>query len=711
MDLALAIAALLLAALATTARRSRRTMQLALVGATAVAIPLAMAKQRQVADASSDVGAELRPQDTSAEAKGGFVSSKACASCHPSAYETWRKTHHAKMTQLPTRANIQAPWKNGTTLEHEGRSYQLLRKGDGFWVEMPHYGGNGEQPFERHRRPVVMVTGSHHQQLFWIPVPWADRPNSPEGRSAYMEYCSSCHGANGYGNTARALREEELYRDEIQEAIDDDVHAKVTARPAGRARRFVVDYVEQLQLRDRLQQFPFSWLIGDQRWVHEDDTFLDRPSEANEFERFEEGWSDSCDQCHSLGPRFVAHAEGGLGEASVAELGISCENCHGPGAAHVAFHKNPISRYRARLSKQPVGNIVLPTRLDKQRESGLCGNCHADTLVKEKPKHERPFRPGDRLEDFVHVLQWHDPPYPPWLKKALSEDKAVLSSAFWNDGTMRIAGRDYNALLESPCHTQGDMRCSSCHQMHGSHNDDQLKPGARSAKPCVQCHESIAANISAHSHHPADSSGSNCLNCHMPYTTYGLLKAIRSHRVDSPTAKMSAEKGRPNACNLCHLDKSLASVADTLSSWYGQPRLPDKDREALPASVAWLIRGDGVQRAIAAWHFGWQPAQQASGRWWLAPFLARVLDDQYAAVRYLAGHSLQRLPGFADFRYDYVGSGRDRARARRQATARWKRQAAKRDFLAAGIRAGNIDAAHLNALASERDDTPVHVNE
>ena len=31
------------------------------------------------------------------------------------------------------------------------------------------------------------------------------------------------------------------------------------------------------------------------------------------------------------------------------------------------------------------------------------------------------------------------------------------------------------------------------------------------------------------------------------------------------------------------------------------------------ASVEWLLKGDAAQRIVAAWHYGWQPAREASG--------------------------------------------------------------------------------------------------
>ena len=52
----------------------------------------------------------------------------------------------------------------------------------------------------------------------------------------------------------------------------------------------------------------------------------------------------------------------------------------------------------------------------------------------------------------------------------------------------------------------------------------------------------------------------------MPYTTYGLLKTIRSHTdQQSVGRRRRVETGRPNACNLCHLDKTLAWTVATRS--------------------------------------------------------------------------------------------------------------------------------------------------
>jgi len=146
------------------------------------------------------------------------------------------------------------------------------------------------------------------------------------------------------------------------------------------------------------------------------------------------------------------------------------------------------------------------------------------------------------------------------------------------------------------------------------------------------------------------------------------MKAMRSHTIDSPNAATTVATGRPNACNLCHLDKSLAWTAEHLEQWYSiaSPELSKQEKE-VASSIRWILKGDAGQRAIAGWHFGWGPAQQASGTRWMAPFLAELLTDSYDVVRFIGYHALKELPEFSDFDYDFVGSEQSQQLGRNKA--------------------------------------------
>ena len=202
----------------------------------------------------------------------------------------------------------------------------------------------------------------------------------------------------------------------------------------------------------------------------------------------------------------------------------------------------------------------------------------------------------------------------------------------------------------------------------------------------------------------------------MPHTTGGLLKATRSHQINSPTVAASLETGRPNACNQCHLDKTLLWTQEHLRSWYGTAPVDlTEDQREVSATVAWLLQGDAGQRALAAWSMGWRPARQVSGEDWLAPYLAILLDDPYAAVRYMAQRSLRSSPGFSELNYDFLGAGEQRAGVRRQIVTAWQAERAARPgrtgrdiLIDAG---GRLDVAALERLLKRRDDRPVFLQE
>lgn len=142
----------------------------------------------------------------------------------------------------------------------------------------------------------------------------------------------------------------------------------------------------------------------------------------------------------------------------------------------------------------------------------------------------------------------------------------------------------------------------------------------------------------------------------MPHTTYGLLGAVRTHRVTVQDVRETVATGRPNACNLCHLDQPLEWTASKLSAWYGQSKWQDLDREnaSVAVGVVGILRGDAAQRALVAWAMGRPEAHAAAGSAWMAPYLSIYLDDPYSAVRYIAAEALAGIPNFGPLDFDYI---------------------------------------------------------
>jgi hypothetical protein len=439
-------------------------------------------------------------------------------------------------------------------------------------------------------------------------------------------------------------------------------------------------------------------------------------------------WSQSCSMCHATHVR--PRVDTGANDTHVSELGIACEACHGPGAAHAAANGNPFRRY-ARHAEGRDDTIVNPDRLSPVRSSQVCGQCHSVSIVRRE-HFERwredglPYRPGQDLQATSLVIgpEHRDAPE---LRRELRENPHLFASSFWSDGQVRLSGREFSGLRLSPCYTHGDaarqIDCSSCHAMHrgpgadaAAWRDDQLWPGMRGNAACTQCHDGLRATeaLVAHTHHAPGSSGSNCYNCHMSHTSFGLMKAMRSHTITSPSVQNELATGRPNACNQCHLDRTLQWTNEQLQAkWKAAPAVLDQEQREVAASVRWLLAGDAGQRVLAAWSFGWSEAQQASGTDWLAPYLARLLDDPYYVVRFNAARSLKSLPGGADGLegYDFLADAAAARRTGEAVHARWTAayQGAPRAAVLLGEQGLVTDA--FRRLHARRDDRRVYLAE
>jgi predicted CXXCH cytochrome family protein len=434
---------------------------------------------------------------------------------------------------------------------------------------------------------------------------------------------------------------------------------------------------------------PFTYLFDDHRWVPRGDVFLHPPDVRHQ----EQVWNVSCITCHTTAGQPGALVGGKQLVTKVAEMGIACEACHGPGERHVAANQNPIRRYWQHASGGGDPTIVNPARLPPARGSEVCGQCHALTDLSEEIQlgNGKTYVPGDELGKSQPLLR---PLHPtPELERYIAQDPDYLRGYFWADGTIRVSSRDFSGMVESKCNTGGTLWCGSCHSLHESDPNMLLAKDRESDAACTQCHPAIGAE---HTHHAPASTGSRCYNCHMPHTVYGLLKGIRNHRIDSP--KVTGKSGgseRPNACNLCHLDRSLGWTAQQLAAWYKQPVPPGLD-DPTPAAVSWLLSGDAVLRAIAAWHFGWSDAQKASDA---VPYLVAALADPYAAVRYVVGHAIKTLVPSSVF--DYLAPEEARAASAQAILRSWAAQ-------------HPLDLAipgRIKQLVDRRDDSPVRAME
>lgn len=466
---------------------------------------------------------------------------------------------------------------------------------------------------------------------------------------------------------------------------------------------------------------PIVYLRDQQRWIPRNAAFVRPPGyQGHELGR----WNQVCCRCHSTHPRGRLDKQTDVWDTHVVDFGIACESCHGPGEKHIQFHDGL-------ANVDPSADVVVsPENLPHHLRSDVCGQCHSVHLpdfdkydIDKLMAEGLPFRPGDDFENS---------PLRTLVRESLATEgttefdrtrEQLLQNSFWPDGTVRVAGREYNGLVDSPCYQDGEMSCLSCHEMHPDKSvdletwrDDQLKPGMRTNHACTQCHQEATYNsdLASHTHHAADSHGSNCMNCHMPHTSYGLLKSVRSHRIESPSVLTTLTTGRPNGCMLCHLDRNIGWVAESLSKWYGQQELELKNplaRETASGLVNLLV-GDAGLRAIYAATFAWEPAREASGTDWMAPYLALGLIDEYEAVRIITKRTLQTLPDVGSLEIDEFADMQARVEWVNRYLQNFKQNVTlePRSELLIG-EDGKIDFEKASQMFNSRDQTPIFLQE
>ena len=247
-----------------------------------------------------------------------------------------------------------------------------------------------------------------------------------------------------------------------------------------------------------------------------------------------------CDGCHSVNYDIKTKM--------VTEWNVGCERCHGPGSEHV---KNPV-----------VGTILNPGRQNYVAASDVCIQCHSQGRPLTNPiqgkyydwpvGYDVTLRLGDfwKLED--HKLG----------------DTTFNHFADVTSHKNRMQGNDF---VTSQKYAHG-VSCFTCHDVHGTAFPANLRKPASSL--CLDCHGPNSPNgphaptIAAHTHHAPDSAGSDCIACHMPKIAQTLGDVnVRSHTFRFVSPAMSDSLKIPNACNVCHADKTTAWASDALKTW------------------------------------------------------------------------------------------------------------------------------------------------
>ena len=270
------------------------------------------------------------------------------------------------------------------------------------------------------------------------------------------------------------------------------------------------------------------------------------------------------------------------------EINVSCQSCHGPGQAHVQWAKGTDSFQKGSLNK---GLTVSFSSSTSSFQIDACARCHSRRhQVSSNDKHGRAF-----LDDFL----------PATLRAGL----------YHPDGQIDDEVFVYGSFVQSKMYAKG-VGCTDCHNPHSG----ALKLAGNQL--CLQCHQTSPLarfpslplklyDTPAHHFHKPGSSGSLCVNCHMPAKVYMEVDPRRDHSFKIPNPALSQKIGTPNVCTSCHEDKTVPWAMAKMEQWYGNRDLSTQDPAAIIQAarqgeaaalqgLAGLIRNPQTQPIVVA---------------------------------------------------------------------------------------------------------------
>lgn len=324
-----------------------------------------------------------------------------------------------------------------------------------------------------------------------------------------------------------------------------------TGKPNQQGESYPVKYtfgVEPLQQilvdigQGRLQAYTVAWdsrskAEGGQRWynlyqnTHEAESPFYWKGQFN-------NWNARCAQCHSTGLQRHYEVESDHYQTTWKAINVSCESCHGNANRHIELKKNnleathsgfesPLNRRSSWVFEEGNPTAVLANKGTVFSTQGLldeCAACHSRRISlidgEERGQFSQHFIPRLAIPELYHL-----------------------------DGQIRDEVYVYGSFTQSKMSSSG-VSCTHCHDSHTA------KVFTLDNALCAQCHLPTEFDTQAHTLHKENTSGSQCIDCHMPYTTYMGVDNRRDHAFRVPNPWVSEAFGNKDVCVECHTDKN-----------------------------------------------------------------------------------------------------------------------------------------------------------
>jgi Tetratricopeptide repeat len=380
-----------------------------LVVLTTISISSGAARKPAKLIQSSEISSKGHAQPRTNETERKYVGAQACASCHRSLYDSFRKTAMGQ-SMLPGDALTSALPVPATIYDKDSNQYLSVTSKDGQLFQSEYF---------------LDVSGNKQYQ-----------------QSKKIDYVIGA-GEDGFG--------------------------------------FLV------QMDHYLFEAPLSYYTTSHSWGF-------APGYEIKSRGFTRPILDRCILCHSGRPNPVAGQVGLYKNPPFDELSVGCENCHGPGEAHV------LERSQDQMTgvEPPLGNdptIVNPALLSGWLADNICMRCHQgqDVRMELPSTNLQDFRPGQELGKYIAIFK-------------IALEPGASPSA--------LPLEHYFGMTLSKCYrSSGNLHCITCHDPHvASSAPDSL---ARYRSQCLRCHGEQGCKLEPKKRN-ATSPPDNCLTCHMP---------------------------------------------------------------------------------------------------------------------------------------------------------------------------------------------------
>jgi predicted CXXCH cytochrome family protein len=352
-----------------------------------------------------------------------------------------------------------------------------------------------------------------------------------------------------------------------------------TDGPDGKPRTYAVKYtigVTPLQQylvetdKGRLQVLDLAWDTAAKTWFHLYPDSDVGHGNGMHWTGSYKNWQARCADCHQTGFDKGFDAATDSYRSHWQELTVSCESCHGPSAAHVAWAKQT-------PRSSPVPPMISLGPGQQANELAVCGPCHS------------------RREAFSQTSA----PIGSWFGDHYNLS-LLTPDLYFGDGQQNAEVFILGSFLQSKMKARG-VTCSNCHEPHSA------GLVAEGNAVCTQCHNPAGNagfptlsrkdyDTEQHTHHKAGSEAALCVSCHMPSRNYMVIDGRRDHFFRIPDPLQSQAAGAPDACTGCHDKETPEWAAAKIAAWFPVAHRSWQDRGAFIA----FNRGERTQQVFDA---------------------------------------------------------------------------------------------------------------